>query len=77
MGGGRAWLAVRFNLFGIDRSTQIHVWCWTFLSDKLIMSVAGQGFGQKRPPLYHLIKNILREYPSGQVFKVRQKHKSS
>ena len=36
----------------------------------LTMSVAGQGFGQKRPPLYHLIKNILREYPSGQVFKV-------
>ena len=35
------------------------------------MSVAGEGFGQKRPPLYHLIKNILREYPSGQVFKVR------
>ena len=37
----------------------------------MIMSVTGQGFGQKRPPLYHLIKNILREYPSGQVFKVR------
>ena len=36
------------------------------------MSVAGQGFGQKRPPLYHLIKNILKEYPSGQVFKVRR-----
>ena len=27
-------------------------------------------FGQRRPPLYQLIKNILKEYPSGQIFKV-------
>jgi sacsin len=30
----------------------------------------GESFGQKRPPLYEMIKNILREYPSGQLFKV-------
>ena len=30
----------------------------------------GQVFGQKRPPLYQIITNILREYPSGQIFKV-------
>jgi hypothetical protein len=31
---------------------------------------AGELFGQKRPPLYETIKNILRDYPSGQIFKV-------
>ena len=30
----------------------------------------GESFGQRRPPLYEMIKNILREYPSGQIFKV-------
>ena len=30
----------------------------------------GESFGQRRPPLYEVIKNILREYPSGQIFKV-------
>ena len=30
----------------------------------------GESFGQRRPPLYGMIKNILREYPSGQIFKV-------
>ena len=40
-------------------------------------SFAGQGFGQKRPPLYHLIKNILRDYPSGQVFKVYDYHQAN
>ncbi|XP_019860001.1 PREDICTED: sacsin-like isoform X2 [Amphimedon queenslandica] len=29
----------------------------------------GESFGQKRPPLYEMIRNILREYPSGQIFK--------
>ena len=29
-----------------------------------------ESFGQKRPPLFMMIKNILREYPSGQIFKV-------
>ena len=29
-----------------------------------------QSFGQRRPPLYEMIKNILREYPNGQIFKV-------
>lgn len=30
----------------------------------------GESFGQKRPPLYEMIKTILHEYPSGQIFKV-------
>ncbi|XP_019853193.1 PREDICTED: sacsin-like [Amphimedon queenslandica] len=29
----------------------------------------GESFGQRRPPLYEIIRNILREYPSGQIFK--------
>ena len=29
-----------------------------------------ESFGQTRPPLYLIIKDILRDYPSGQVFKV-------
>ena len=30
----------------------------------------GDRFGQRRPPLYTIIANILQEYPSGQIFKV-------
>ena len=30
----------------------------------------GQTFGQKLPPLYKEIEDILKEYPSGQIFKV-------
>ena len=29
-------------------------------------------FGIKPPPLYITIKEILQEYPDGQIFKVRQ-----
>ena len=32
--------------------------------------LSGESFGQKRPPLSELIKSILEEYPSGQIFKV-------
>jgi hypothetical protein len=35
---------------------------------------ADNSFGPKRPPLYELIKNILREYPCGQIFKVNLYH---
>ena len=33
-------------------------------------NIAGETFGQKRPPLSEIIKGILKEYPSGQIFKV-------
>lgn len=36
--------------------------------------LSGESFGQKRPPLYEMIRNILRDYPSGQIFKVRSSH---
>ena len=38
----------------------------------LIVGLAPDGdrFGQRRPPLYRIIANILQEYPSGQIFKV-------
>ncbi|XP_019859788.1 PREDICTED: sacsin-like, partial [Amphimedon queenslandica] len=29
----------------------------------------GEDFGQRRPPLHEMIRTILREYPSGQIFK--------
>ncbi len=32
---------------------------------------ASHSFGQKVPPLYVEIKEVLQEYPDGQVFKVR------
>ena len=30
----------------------------------------GEEFGQRIPPIYEILKNILQEYPSGQIFKV-------
>ena len=30
----------------------------------------GETFGQRRPPLSEMIRNILQEYASGQIFKV-------
>ena len=35
------------------------------------MEGRGESFGQKPPPLYELIRNILRDYPSEQIFKVQ------
>lgn len=35
------------------------------------IEIEGHLFGQRRPPLSHYIKRILREYPQGQVFKVK------
>ena len=32
--------------------------------------IQGEDFGQRTPPIHEIIKNILQEYPSGQVFKV-------
>ena len=34
------------------------------------MALRGKDFGQERPPLSVTIRDILREYPSGQIFKV-------
>ena len=33
-------------------------------------SLEGQHFGQTRPPLSVIIKQILERYPDGQIFKV-------
>lgn len=33
------------------------------------MEAEGEEFGQRRPPLSHIIKRILERYPDGQVFK--------
>ena len=34
------------------------------------VTIEGVSFGLKRPPLYSTIKDILKEYPRGQIFKV-------
>uniref|UniRef100_A0A1X7UXC8 Sacsin/Nov domain-containing protein n=1 Tax=Amphimedon queenslandica TaxID=400682 RepID=A0A1X7UXC8_AMPQE len=33
------------------------------------LGLRGEDFGQRVPPIYDIIKNILQEYPSGQIFK--------
>ena len=33
--------------------------------------IAGEPFGQKRPPLSVIIEGILEKYPDGQIFKVK------
>ena len=37
----------------------------------MALQVEGEDFGQERPPLAVVIKGILQDYPSGQIFKVR------
>ena len=32
--------------------------------------IQGEDFGQRTPPIHEIIRNILQEYPSGQIFKV-------
>ena len=34
------------------------------------MTNVGEEFGQRRPPLFVTIKQILDKYPDGQIFKV-------
>ena len=45
------------------------------------LSLTGEQFGQRRPPLSVTIKAILERYPDGQIFKVclvkRTKHNCS
>ena len=41
-----------------------------FLRESGEDTALGESFGQRRPPLHEMIKDILREYPSGQIFKV-------
>jgi len=36
------------------------------------LSLTGEHFGQRRPPLYVTIKAVLERYPDGQIFKVCQ-----
>ncbi|XP_019850657.1 PREDICTED: sacsin-like [Amphimedon queenslandica] len=38
-------------------------------SKKMSRGLNGEDFGQRRPPLHEMIRTILREYPSGQIFK--------
>ena len=56
---GRVMENYEFNWSGLNMAES----SGTFRND-------GESFGQRRPPLYEMIKNILREYPSGQIFKV-------
>ena len=37
---------------------------------RMSLSLAGQHFGQRQPPLSVTIKAILERYPDGQIFKV-------
>ena len=36
--------------------------------------IQGEDFGQRTPPIHEIIRNILQEYPSGQIFKVNTEH---
>ena len=45
---------------------------YQIMSKKMSRGLNGEDFGQRRPPLHEMIRNILREYPSGQIFKVSE-----
>ena len=40
------------------------------IPDSVMEVSLGETFGQRRPPLSEMIRNILQEYASGQIFKV-------